>query len=233
MSRPSTRAKATHMPGQFENEDQLSFEVFVKKKLESILKGQESNKAELYEAISFNSARIDTLEINEKETKTCVTELKTTVASLQATTIDLLAKMNKSERFSRRNNVRIVGVEEGPNENCKSYFEKILSDFFKLSSRPTIERAHRDGKRVNGRPRHIIVRFLSYTSKIEVMKQRSIALEGQKIYIIDDLTPVDLLEKKKWKIQVKELYTNGTKLRFIAGKWRTSAGTPFDFSKKT
>ena len=48
-------------------------------------------------------------------------------------------------------------------------------------------------------------------------------------YILDDLTYDDLKEKKKWKDEVKALYDNGVKLKFVAGKWRTREGASYNF----
>ena len=61
------------------------------------------------------------------------------------------------------------------------------------------------------------------------MRNRRVALQGQNFFIGDDLTKVDLLEKKKWSQKVKELYDSGTKLIFSAGKWRDGSGRPFEF----
>ena len=61
------------------------------------------------------------------------------------------------------------------------------------------------------------------------MRNRRQALQGENFFIVDDLTRVDLAEKKKWAPQVKVLYDRGTRLRFAGGKWRDSAGKPFVF----
>ena len=140
-------------------------------------------------------------------------------------THDLL--INKNERFSRRSNIRIVGVPTTQDENCLEIVNKILSEVG-LDS-PKIERAHRDGKLVRGRDRHILVKLSFYPDKITTMKKARQALAPKPYYIIDDLTHSDLMEKRKWSSKVQELYQSGTKLRFSAGCWRTGDGKPYKF----
>ena len=91
-----------------------------------------------------------------------------------------------------------------------------------------VEHAHRDGRAPHGRSPHILVKLLSYRDKIEIMKQAKSALKDTGYFILDDLTKADLTEKKKWSKQVKELYDQGKKLKFSAGKWRRN-GQPFTF----
>ena len=61
------------------------------------------------------------------------------------------------------------------------------------------------------------------------MKNARKNLAKEPFYVIDDLTKCDLEEKKKWGKEVKELYGQGTKLRFFAGKWRQNNGIPYNF----
>ena len=149
---------------------------------------------------------------------------------LQERVCQLEAEINKGERFSRRNNFRIVGVKEAHNssqENCVAIVEKILKEKFEMDV--SVERAHRDRAKHDNRPRHILVKTLSYRDKTEVMKTARWKLKNAGYFVTDDLTKKDLEEKRKWAQKVKELYNNGTKLRFYAGKWRGNAGEPFKF----
>ena len=137
---------------------------------------------------------------------------------------------NKSERFSRRNNVRLVGVPEAPQgvrEDPVTIVEEILHTKFNVNTK--VERAHRDGRKVDGRPRHILLKFLSYREKVDVMRRARETLRDENYFFTDDLTPTDLEEKKKWSKRVQEMYNKGTKLRFFSGKWRQAGGIPFNF----
>ena len=137
---------------------------------------------------------------------------------------------NRNERFSRRNNIRVVGVpepDEGNREDCVQIAESILHKHFNITTK--VERAHRDGKKIEGKSRHLLIKLLSYRDKLEVMRKNRGALKDERFFIVDDLTLADLKEKQKWNKQVQDLYKTGTKLRFYAGKWRNNGGSPHEF----
>lgn len=81
---------------------------------------------------------------------------------------------------------------------------------------------------VNRAP-HILVKMLSFQDKVKIMKEARLKLLGTPYYVVDDLTPEDLKEKRKWKEELKQLYDSGTKLRFVAGKWRAGEGIVYQF----
>ena len=54
-------------------------------------------------------------------------------------------------------------------------------------------------------------------------------MQGQSYRIAEDLTKVDLEEKKKWREEVAELYAKGDKLRFSGGLWRDRLGKKAPF----
>jgi chromosome segregation ATPase len=182
---------------------------------------------DLNTSIEFQSARIDDLkgqvEPLAKENK----ELKSEVQDLREQVQLHGDILNKQERFSRRNNLRIVGVPATAGEDCVGFVEDMLDNHFDMPD-VVVERAHRDGKGTAGRSPHILVKFLSYRDKVDIIKQANAALKDVNYFILDDLTKRDLAEKNKWKTQVKDLYSNGTKLRFFAGRWRKN-GQPYTF----
>ncbi|XP_071504522.1 uncharacterized protein [Diadema antillarum] len=182
-------------------------------------------------SVLIKRKRIDTLEKQQAEMKTTIDELRKETDDLRARTVICEAAVNKSERFLRRNNVRIVGIPEAPpgdeREDCIQASEKILRDKFNITAK--VERAHRDGLKSKDRPRHILVKLLSYRDKVDVMRSCRNVLNNENYFIIDDLTAVDLAEKKRWSKQVQQLYSSGTKLRFYAGKWRQLGGAPYVF----
>ncbi|KAJ8046977.1 hypothetical protein HOLleu_05838 [Holothuria leucospilota] len=135
--------------------------------------------------------------------------------------------LNKQERFSRRNNIRIVGYPTHAEENCLDIAKEVINKVGIPDVK--IERAHRDGARREGRSRHILVRLSFFQDKITALKNQRAKLQDEGYFITDDLTFVDLTEKRKWKQQVADLYARGTYLRFSAGKWRGQDGKPFQF----
>ena len=137
-------------------------------------------------------------------------------------------QLNKQERISRRSNFRLVGVKQEPTEDCLKIAADILTELGLPN--PQIERAHRDGRSVPGRDRHLLVKMSFFQDKVKVMKEARRALAGKGFYIIDDLTKLDLQEKRRWKTQVNELYQQGTRLRFSGGCWRGPEGKPYTFN---
>lgn len=135
--------------------------------------------------------------------------------------------INKNERFSRRNNIRIVGFTTQDGENCLEIAKKVLNEVGIQDCR--LERAHRDGRSVPNRDRHILVKLSYYQDKVTTLKHAREALSSKRYYIIDDLTKIDLAEKRKYKSEVQELFQQGTRLRFTGGCWRGSTGKPYNF----
>lgn len=141
---------------------------------------------------------------------------------------------NKQERFSRKNNVRLIGLKEEHNENSMEMAKSVLNRHFGMEH-PKIERAHRDGpKMAPGKPRHFLIRMLSYQDKRYVMSQQRNALADTGMYIIDDLTKADREEKKKWAPKVQEAFSRGIRYHFSSGKWRDRTGNvaPFCQTKR-
>lgn len=182
---------------------------------------------ELNKSIEFQTARIDELSAKFEPLTKENSELKIQVQKLQEQVSEHHDLLNKQERLSRRNNIRIVGIPAVAGENCVELVEECLSRHFNKPE-TTVERAHRDGRGTEGRSPHILVKFLSYRDKLDVLKNSRDALKNERFFIVEDLTKIDLTQKKKWSEQVKELYKQGTKLRFSAGKWRMN-GQPFAF----
>ncbi|CAH1274705.1 Hypp5396 [Branchiostoma lanceolatum] len=191
--------------------------------LKNLLVGQKElkNKVDLLEdsvnsSFEFVHGRLEDLEKNNVALEKKVDK--------QGEAIEfLLDKCNTLERFSRRNNFRIVGVPVEKGERCIEKVEKILREDFHLDN-VAIERAHRDGRGLQGKPPHILVKMLSYRDKTSIMIKARDVLRGKDYYMVDDLTREDLKEKKKWKSHVAEAYEKGEKCRFFAGKWRGKDG---------
>lgn len=179
-------------------------------------------------AIEFTNARVAALEQNERKTDTKIKALEKRIAELESANETNIEAVNKQERFSRRNNIRIVGYDTTPDENCIEIATEVLRKVGVENVR--IERAHRDGFQHENRSRHILVRLSFYQDKITALKFQRQKLQNCDFFIIDDLTKIDLKEKRKWNQQVSDLYSRGTKLRFSAGKWRDHTGKPFSFS---
>ena len=125
--------------------------------------------------------------------------------------------MNNLQRYTRGFNIRILGVMEEENENCIDSVENILKDYFDVSEH-VIENAHRTGKRIGGKPRHIIAQFYSRATRRSVMAVAREKLAETVVRITDDLTPTDLEAKKRVIPLMNKLYSDKQKPRFDNGR---------------
>ena len=180
-------------------------------------------------ALDKHKKNIEALKKENASLKEKCNLLETKVTGLERSRDEHSQLLNKQERFSRRNNFRIVGYQQEDNEDCLKIASKVLEKVGLHNC--SLERAHRDGKQVRNRPRHILVKVSFYQDKVRVLKGARQALSAENFFIVDDLTKIDLIEKRKWSQKVSELYANGVRLRFSGGCWRQFDGKPYDFSQ--
>ena len=185
--------------------------------------------------MEFNDAILD-LRKDVMQLKQEINTLKQTndvlegnVASVHEIISKQNEKINDLERHSRKNNQRIIGVPNTKDEDCDKVSKTILNSV--LNTDVSIDIAHITGRYVPIKSKQIIGQLCSIEDKHNIMKKSKRMLNGQPFYIVDDLTQLDLKEKRKWLPNIKTLYENGTKLRFSAGKWPTTQGIPYLFDK--
>ena len=207
-----------------------SFKTVVEGSIASVQDAIKQLHLDLGQAIEFQSKRIDDIETKMAAIGNDHVNFSAKISQLEDALLKKDEEINKLERMSRRNNFRIVGVPQVNGENVESIVKDQILPLFDIPG-IVIERCHRDGRGANGRPPHILVRCLSYPMKVDIMKRRRTILNEKPFFIVDDLTKVDLAERKKWAPQVKQLFDNGTRLRFSGGKWRDGAGRPFAFER--
>ena len=123
-------------------------------------------------------------------------------------------EVNESEQYSRRNNVRIYGVEDrNAGESSEQTTEKVLAllnDKLRMSlKKADIDIAHRIGRFHTDGDRPIICRFVSRVNTIQTMKLKR-SLKGSSVVIREDLTQrnVALLKKTSAMPQVKTVWTD-------------------------
>ncbi len=115
--------------------------------------------------------------------------------------ITLNDKSDYLEGQSRRNNIVIDGILESANEkwsDSEDKVKKLLSEKLQIDPREIeLERAHRSGKPSpsSTRPRPVIVKFLRYKDKLEVISKAK-ALKGMNIFINEDF-PEAVQQKRK------------------------------------
>ena len=200
----------------------------VEKALRTITKELKGLEHTFQRALEYESARISKLEKETKDLRRVCTSLEAKVISLEGQVKTQCDALNKQERLSRRNNFRVVGLKAEPREDTMALAHKILGEIGLTN--PKLERAHRDGRTTEERDRHLLIKVSFYQDKIQVMKDAREKLKDRPYFVVDDLTLQDLKEKRKYSKVVSELYSKGTKLRFIAGRWRDRSGAPFNFT---
>ena len=178
-------------------------------------------------ALEFEGQRINELEKKNAELEFRLGRMEKSFTDLAQRVGSHDSDVNKAERSSRRNNFRVIGIQESMDvglEDCAQIVEDIIKTKFKLEVK--VERALREGRKGDN-PRHIIVKTSSYDEKVAIMKSAREALKEDPFYFVNDLTKRDLEQKRKHKKEVQDLYSKGTKLRFYAGQWRGNGGVPY------
>lgn len=178
----------------------------------------ESTVAELTASLQFSQGEIDdlksTIKEHEKEkqvTKDKMVQQEAAINSLKSENESLEERCNFMEDYSRRNNIRITGVEEqSGSETWEQTAAKVLSVLDDKMQLPglELERAHRVGQRRDARPRTIVARFSRYGDREAVMRNAR-KLRGTNIYINDDLCAASQAIKNAQMPQLKQARAEG------------------------
>ena len=130
-------------------------------------------------------------------------------------------RLNRIERKSRENNLRIVGYQESPNENVEQIVSSVLNTKFGMKL-VAIQSAHRTGKNImyqgKKQPKHIIFKLLNHPDKIHIMQNKAKCLEHENYFITDDMTEDDLELKRRLKPVTTDAESKGQKWKFRNGK---------------
>lgn len=183
---------------------------------------------EFSQVVKDHFSAIEAIKAENVELKRKSGELEARITLLEKSLESHEMLINKQERFSRRNNIRIVGLKSGKDEDCMKLATEVIGKIGIANCK--LERAHRDGRSVPGRERHLLIKLSYYQDKVGIMKNARRMLESENYYVVDDLTKLDLKEKRRWAKEVNELFQQGTRLRFFSGCWRMSNGKPFQFA---
>lgn len=119
-------------------------------------------------------------------------------------------KQQNLEDRSRRNNLRIDGIDENGQESWGDTEEKVHTFFFEKLGLTDIdiERAHRTGSRKDGRPRTMILNLQKYKDKTRILKE-CYRLKGTNSYINEDFSRETVSIRKKLFAEVKQRRSNG------------------------
>lgn len=124
-----------------------------------------------------------------------IAELKTTIKSLTSNVAKLENKCEDLESRSRRNNVRIVGVPEGPDTCTTAAVAALLKEAFDLREEPLLDRSHRTLQpkpKPGERPRAIVCRLHYHSDCVAILRRarelRQIKVRGLTISVFPDHT---------------------------------------------
>lgn len=96
-------------------------------------------------------------------------------------------RCDDSEQFSRRNDIRILGIKENLKEITNNIAIEVIKKL-EIDINPSdICRSHRMGRKLDTKPRQIIVKFVRHDVKAEIMRKRRL-LKDLGISIVEDLT---------------------------------------------
>lgn len=138
---------------------------------------KEAVAAELRETIEKNSAIIEKLQAALCERDDRINDLE----------IQLSKKTDELEQYQRRQCLRVFGVKEEENENTDAICIDIAKKVGVNLDVSDIDRSHRVGRKETGKPRPIIVKFVSYRKRSELFQSKRL-LKGSGFTLREDLT---------------------------------------------
>lgn len=149
----------------------------------------EGTVADLVKSLEFTQAEVVEYKGELKSLKKSESEAKTIIVGLKTKIDELEKRLNAQEDYSRRHNLRFTGIPEQPGgetwEQTSTSNTKLVEDKLQLQS-PSIERAHRVGPAVSGRPRVVVVRFQKFGDREAVLRNAR-KLKGSGVFINEDL----------------------------------------------
>lgn len=169
----------------------------------------------LKKSIDFVFEEVNALKTDVKNCKSTVNLNNTKISELEQ-------KLNETERYQRRWNLRLYGIPEQSDENIKLKVSNICAAVVSDSSvaiQDDIDIAHRLGK-LDNRPRPVIIRFVRRSTRDLVWRQakHSDYLRNHKLRFTEDLTQADrMLRMKLWPL-VEAARKEGKRAFFVGGR---------------
>lgn len=159
-------------------------------------------KLELSNNTSVLRSDLDSMKTNmadmERGLSTCsddVVVLQTAVGKLESAVASLKEKCLDLEGRSRRSNVRILNVAEGPGSCSPSAVSKLLQEALHLDKDPMVDRSHRSlqPRQPGAKPRVIIARLHYYQDCANILRKARetgpLTFNGTTILIFPDYPP--------------------------------------------
>lgn len=131
----------------------------------------------VHTTVSDHTQRIGSLEVNANLQDERLSKLESSCATLGDSNAKLSAKVGDLESWSRRNNIRVVGVSESVEGPRPTTFAELLMEVFGcgvLESPPECDRAHRmlsEKPKQGQRARTVIIRLHRYQVKEKIIHE--------------------------------------------------------------
>jgi len=241
---PSNRSKSKKDHEEEQKEDEFcslaTVKALINEALASQAKRHDAIVKTLTEKIESQAILIQDLKTSLEYSQKEIVEMKTdsviykkehqeNITKLDNLSKDETALRNKVtylENQSRRNNLRVNGIREDPNEtwdDTEAKLKKIISESLQLGYEPDIERAHRVGPFANKdgtplrRPRTIVCKFYDWKVKEEILRQAR-RLKPKYVYYSEDLADVTVQNRKDQLDKLKEAKKAGKTAYFVLDK---------------
>ena len=170
-----------------------------------------SNTRDLEESLTVNQGLV------EETLNTIKSQLKVTQNEVSENKAELKEQLRIQEDRSRRNNIRVDGIEEDENktlENTKNKLRSFLYNELEIIDELFIERAlcvrRKESVKSNGNntPRTIVAKLLDYKEKEEIMRRRY-KLKDTMYSVREDVSKETVQIRRKLWDQVNKLREDG------------------------
>lgn len=193
-----------------------------RRKLSDDMEKRENNLREL---LDEKLASLHDLEVSIDSKLQQLRDIEKSVSDNTTNVNALSNRLDHIEQYSRRNNIRILGVKSTPDEDTDEIVRNVAQQIGVTLTAYDIDRSHRlrrpnnnphdvqgsyagAARNANSSPPPIIVKFTSYKPKLQMMKNRR-KLKGSGTVIVEDLTKKNsnLLFQTSKKTNVKASWT--------------------------
>ena len=145
----------------------------------------------------------DQLEGEINNIKENIKHLETSIKGIEDDLLDpndVSSKLIELEDRSRRNNWRIDGIEETPNETweyCEIKIQELIKNKLKINEHIEIDRCHRLSKKKNkNRPRTIICCMTKFKEKQKILKNANLLKKYRYFHLREFLQKYDGIEER-------------------------------------
>ena len=185
--------------------DLQKIEELIDRKLESLASKESINELnelkylfeQLNNKIEKQNSEIFLLNKRMDDQDTKISQLEDKIAVLTASNAALKAQSDNQEQYSRRQCLRIKGIDKTEDESSSACVDKVIKVCRKLKvnvDKPDIDRAHRIGKDRST----MIVKFHSFSKRTELYKARNKQENpGLKIHLDITKDRLTLLDKAR------------------------------------